>query len=403
VTRRLVPLLVMFAVAPIPAFGQDRTWLGRPASGWLYVVDSNRNTGESAMLVVDPEKGRVVASLPGGYQPDIAVSADGSRLYLSYSEMNNTPEGKLQVIDTSTGAVLRELPDMHRWLSTYYSYAPNMVLSRDGAWLYVFKMLESQDRFTNYLETFDTQLNAFLPNKVDLPECVSATMVPSVVGEGVYVLCGGTRDVRFVSLDRGAKAGHVTSVMNDVSAAFPKEASTPVLGHGEKRYIATGFVNSDGKTLTVITTDGLFLQGDAASGRISGHGLLDRALHGDSAESASAVSAGWLDERWVRSQRPVLSPDGKRLYLGLGTKKRLRQGSQLLDKIAVLDAATMELIKTLDPNRTYWSFAISGDENRLYVVDSDHAVICVLDINSGRELGVVTGVGTTPVYAVAAP
>jgi len=355
------------------------------------------------MLVVVPEKCRVVASLPGGYKPDFAVSPDGSRLYFSYSEENNTPEGKLQVIDTSTGTVLRELPDMHRSLSTHYSYAPHMVLSRDGAWLYVFKMLESKDSFASYLETFDTQLNAFLPNRVDLPECTSATMVPSMVGEGVYIMCGGTRDVRFVSLDGGTKAGHVTSVMNDVSAAFPKEASTPVLGQGEKHYIATGFVSSDGKTFTVITTDGLFLRGDAASGRISGHGLLDRAIYGDSAESASAVSAGWLDDRWVRSQRPVLSPDGKRLYLGLGTAKRKYHGSQLLDKIAVLDAATLELIKTMDPNRTFWSFVLSGDGGLLYVVDSDHAMIGVLDINTGREVNIISGVGTTPVYAVVAP
>jgi hypothetical protein len=81
----------------------------------------------------------------------------------------------------------------------------------------------------------------------------------------------------------------------------------------------------------------------------------------------------------------------------------LYHGSQLLDSIAVLDATTMDLIKIIDPHRTFWSFAISGNENRLYVIDSDHAVIGVLDVNSGRELGTVSGVGTTPVYAVVAP
>jgi DNA-binding beta-propeller fold protein YncE len=387
----------------IQASGQDRTWPGRPDSGWLYVVDSKRNAPESAVLVVDPEKGRIVTSLSGGYQPDIAVSPNGLRLYLSYSEKENTREGKLAVIDTSTGAVLKELPNQNRWLTTHYCYGQNMVLSRDGAWLYLFKMLETRDGPTFYLEILDTQLNAFLPNRVDLPECISATMIPSVGREGVHVICGNTRDVRFVSFDRDSKTGHVTSVITDVSSAFRERASTAVPGHGETHYVATGFVSSDGKVFTVITTDGLFLRADAASGRVSDHDSLDRTIHGASAQPGTAVSAGWLDDRWVRNQGPVLSPDGKRLYLGLGTAKRLYHGSQLLDKIVVLDAATMELIKNLDPNRTFWSFAISGNGNRLYVIDSDHAVIGVLDVNSGRELGIVSGVGTTPVYAVVAP
>jgi DNA-binding beta-propeller fold protein YncE len=406
IQKAFLPIFVCAAVAlplAILAFGQDRTWPGRPDSGWLYVVDSKRNAPESAVLVVDPEKGRIVASLSGGYQPNIAVSPDGLRLYVSYSEKENTREGILAVIDTSTGAVLKELPNQNRWLTTHYDYVPNMVLSRDGAWLYLFKMLENRDGPTNYVEIFDTQRNAFLPNKVDVPECISATMIPSVRREGVYVICGDTRDVRFVSVDRGSKTGHATSVITDVSSAFPEEASTIASGHRETHHVATGFVNSDGGTFTVITTDGLFLRADAASGRVSDHGSLGRTTHGASVESRPAVSAGWFDDRWVRNQAPVLSPDGKRLYLGLGTKKRLYHGSQLLERIVVLDTATMELMQNLDPNRTFWSFAISGNENRLYVVDSEHAVIGVLDVNSGRELGIVSGVGTTPVYAVVAP
>jgi len=146
------------------------------------------------VLVLDPEKGRIVESVYGGYQPDIAVAPDGSRLYLTYSEKENTHEGKLQVIDTSTGAVLKELPNRNRWLTTIYSYAPNMVRSRDGAWLYLFKMTASSEGSTLHLEIFDTRVNTFLPDKIDLPGCVSATMVPSVAEDGVYVICGGNKE-----------------------------------------------------------------------------------------------------------------------------------------------------------------------------------------------------------------
>jgi len=385
--------------------GQDRAWLSRPEPGWLYVLDSKRNAAESAVLVVDPLKSRIVASLSGGYQPDIAVSPDGSRLYLTYSEKENTPEGKLVIVDTSTGAILKELPNKHRWLTTHYSYDPNMVLSQDGAWLYLFKMLESQDGPTHYIEIFDAKLNIFLPNKVDLPDCISATMIPAA--SGLYVICGGADDVRFVSIVRGSPVGSVNSVIADVSSVFHDGSRTAVPGQipgrPEKHFIATGVVNSDGKIFTVLTTDGLFLRGDAASGHTVEHGSLDRASHISSPGSGTTVSSGWLDDRWVRNQSPVLSPDGKRLYLGLGAAKRLYNGDQLFETIAVLDTATMGFIKSLDPHRAFWSFAINATRSRLFVVDPEHAVIGVVDMDSGQELNTISGVGTTPVYAVVAP
>ncbi len=190
--RRLISLYVALCGAVVfplasRAFGQAPPGSARSDSGWLYVVDSKRNASESAVLVLDPDKGRVVASFSGGYQPDIALSPDGSRLYFSYSDYENPSEGKLQVIDTSTGAVVKELPNKNRWLTDSYSYAPNVVLSPDGAWLYLFKAIAAQSS-TYYIEVFDTRRNAFLPNKVELPDCVSATMVHSVVGDGVYVV-----------------------------------------------------------------------------------------------------------------------------------------------------------------------------------------------------------------------
>jgi len=89
----------------------------------------------------------------------------------------------------------KELLNRNRWLTTIYSYAPNMVLSRDGAWLYLFKMIASSEGSTFHLEIFDTRLNTFLPDKIDLPGCVSATMVPSVAEDGVYG-SGDGEDIR---------------------------------------------------------------------------------------------------------------------------------------------------------------------------------------------------------------
>jgi hypothetical protein len=408
--RRLISLSVGLCgavVLPLASlvFGQAPGSSARPDSGWLYVVDSKRNASESAVLVLDPDKGRVVASFSGGYQPDVAVSPDGSRLYFSYSEYENPSEGKLRVIDTSTGAVVKELPNKDRWLTDAYSYAPNMVLSRDGTWLYLFKAIAAQSS-TYYIEVFDTRQNAFLPNRAELPDCVSATMVPSVVGDGVYVICHETREVLFVGVNPHSKTAGPSAVALDVGNGLgpPPRKIDPQTHEKRNRYhTATGFQNLDGKTFTVITIDGLFLRGDVSSGRTIDHGSIDPRIGGTTTNPATPDSPGWLDDRWVRAQAPVLSPDGKRFYLGLGTNKLRYHGSQFLDEIAVLDAGSLELVNSLNPNRTFWSFALSSKRNRIYVVDPDHAVISILDANNGRELGVVRGVGTYPVYAVIAP
>jgi len=351
------------------------------------------------VLVVDPEKGQIAASLRAGFQPDITLSPDGSRLYLSFSDQQNPAEGKLQVIDTSTGAVLKELPNRNRWLTTDYAYSPNMVLSNDGVWIYLLKMDQSGAAI-EYIEVFDTQLSAFLSNRIALPECVSAIMVPSETG--VYAVCGGTQDVRFVNVDRESKTLRPTSMTIEIGKSLREGTSKPVPYQKYPHYVATGFLNPNA-TFTAITTDGLFVRSDALSGETIDRGAIDRATHAPSFEPGLPITMGWLQDRWLRMQTPVVSPDGKRIYLGLGQAKALKHGSQSLDRIVILDPTDFDLISTLNPHRTFWSFAINSSGNRLYVVDPYQAVVSVLDANNGRELSVISGVGTTPVYAVVAP
>ena len=352
-------------------------------------------------MVLQPTNTGVVTSLPGGYQPDVAVSPDGSKLYLGYSDKRNPEEGKLEVIDTRSGTVLKEVPNRYRWLTPHYLYSRNMVISKDGAWLYVFKMGGSSEYPEDHLEVFDTRTNTFLPSEIELPECVSATMVPST--EGVYIICGGTQDVHFVTIDNDTKAVRSSTLILDI-ASNPNEGSNNILpGHKYAHYPATGFVNPEARTFTAITTDGIFSRADVVSGKFIDRGTIDRTPHEPSLEPGVPVSEGWLQDHWVRNQVPVLSPDDKKIYLGLGSAKLLQRGSQLLERIIVLDASDLGLMSTLNPHRTFWSFAIGSRGNRMFVVDPNHAVIIVLDANSGRELGTISGVGTTPVYVVVAP
>ena len=79
-----------------------------PRSGWLWVVDSDNFGADGKVLLVDPGARRVVSSLRAGFQPDIVLSLDGSRLYLAYST-GDQRRGFLDVIDTANGAILQHL------------------------------------------------------------------------------------------------------------------------------------------------------------------------------------------------------------------------------------------------------------------------------------------------------
>ncbi|HKD09368.1 MAG TPA: hypothetical protein VKB79_25915 [Bryobacteraceae bacterium] len=80
----------------------------KPESGWLYVLDpqSERDAPGSRVWLFDPTTAKVMGSIRAGYEPDYALSADGSKLYVVSGERES---GELTVVDTATGT-LRHVP-----------------------------------------------------------------------------------------------------------------------------------------------------------------------------------------------------------------------------------------------------------------------------------------------------
>lgn len=105
----------------------------------LYIVDSDGNSAHSyeRLFAVDPERKQIVKNYATGAHPDIALSPDGTRPYVaSESRMPEGPEGagagRLDVIDTATGAIVASVADPNRWIAMGPLYGSEMALSADG-------------------------------------------------------------------------------------------------------------------------------------------------------------------------------------------------------------------------------------------------------------------------------
>ena len=106
----------------------------KPQRGWLYVLDPRSESEHpgSRIWLLDPESARVMGSVRAGYDPDFALSSDGSHLYLASGERDSA---ELVEIDTASGKILR-VPFRDRvlyqpWYEALPPYSP-MEIASDG-------------------------------------------------------------------------------------------------------------------------------------------------------------------------------------------------------------------------------------------------------------------------------
>lgn len=378
---------VVIAVASMQVLlgGQDSRRAGR-----LYVVDANKNGMDAQVHIVDPLEGRVTGALSTGHKPDLAVSSDGSRLYLAHSPLaEGKLRGVLDVVDTTTGRTVASYPNPNRWLSTLPFYSSRLALSFDGRWLFQLKMSISNDDFSAYyVETFDTVAGQFLPNTAPVPMCVAGLLIPWPESrEKLGVLCSHTKDLRMLTLT--ATGGVATDERMAVASRR----------HGHP---GTAFFAPGSRALTAVSDMGEFIRADSAGtipqkGLISGTPLISVQ---NSSQSSGPTSPDWLAGRWIRPQPSVIASKRGWLYLGIDAVSSRAQGRQQFESVAVLDLKTLQRRFTLPLSRPSWSITLSVDGSVLYAVDPAGAVLLVLDAITGREVKVIHGVGTTPIFAI---
>jgi DNA-binding beta-propeller fold protein YncE len=372
----------------------------------LYIVDSDRGSFDSheRLFALDPERKQIVRNYATGAHPDIALSPDGARLYVaSESRVPEGPEGagagRLDVIDTATGAIVASVADPNRWVAMGPLYGSNMALSADGHWLYVYKLAPGpQHTVSEFVAIFDTATNKFLPDAIPLSNCGASLLVPWRNGRALSALCFATEDVRTMQFsDQG-----IPTTQLPVVIAIPHDFGRTRLG--------TAFVSGENE-LTVLMTDGKYHKINVQTGTT--------VQEGEIAFSPPLTPPGWhpqipgaehvpsLGRRNIGSR--ILESQG-RLYVPLSRSDLYMHGA---DAIAVLDAGTLQQEGFFELKSPWWHSswnlfrdgAIGDGGRRLYLLglESKGGTVRVLSLPDGKEIGTINGLGTTLSIIVPSP
>jgi hypothetical protein len=346
----------------------------KPLPGWLYVLDPRSDPASpgSRVWLVDPETSKIMGSVRVGYDPDFALSPDGSRLYVASGERQS---GELAVIDTATGN-LRHFPFPDRVLyQPWYRGLPpfsGMAMTSDGRTLWIPEPhVFSPDKIAARLSVFDTRRETFLKTAVDTGTCDFSDFVSTPVDNQLDFLCGSfgnSQPARFVRLDPGR--GEVSSTAADLPLS-------------SRCGLAEAFTISGGAQRAIVRTDGAVYEMDTATQKFS-----PTSVTGDCRKWTVAHA------EWPRSA------DGARFYLGYGGVAP--DGLSAATELRVFDVATWTQSGSVRTSAPFWSAAASPDGRFIYAVSPERHGIIVIDADALQEKRVIL-VGNTPALAIVAP
>ena len=333
-----------------------------PRSNWLYILDYINDPSSAdvsgQVLLIDPQ-GQVHGRITTGFSPEIQLSPDGKRLYLTSKDFS---ADMLSIIDTATGRVIQTVRFDGLWTYSIISDHSTMAISADGRWLYV----EMMRRMVDTIAVFDTTKGSFLPDELSILSCVSGVLLPNPANSQLQVLCMGTNDVRLLQTPQGS-----TNTL-----------SLPAVADRRVR-VSTGTTSRTGDTYAVFS-DGRVVEIDGKTNKIRRQVV------------AQPLSAGYIPTRDV-----TLSPDGTKLYIGRGNLIARSTGE--VDQILVTDTSSGRRLKTIVTGRPFWNLALSRDGNTLYAISALTRSIILIDTSSYQEVGIIENMGKSPTRAIAAP
>jgi DNA-binding beta-propeller fold protein YncE len=109
--------------------------------GKLYVLDAGNNHKKPKVVVVDQANGKVTRTYQAGDQPDMALSPDGTRLFVAYFFENaeGTRESVLDIYDTASGTLIDRVNNPEALQRKIPVYQSSMVMSPSGKQIYIEK------------------------------------------------------------------------------------------------------------------------------------------------------------------------------------------------------------------------------------------------------------------------
>ena len=374
---------------------------GRPQSGWLYVLDSNRGHKTAQILVVNPADGSVVRTYPTGMMPDFALSPDGKRLYVASTRVlgDSTHEqpDELATIDTATGKVLHVVPNPDRILYIVTPPSSGMALSPDGRWLYVMKYETiTPDNVLYWVETYDTRAGKFLPERAEVPQCGWGRLVSSKERQ-VQVICTDTKDVRLLKINPkgsavGAKARltrkdvtaaqlatlqPAASAAADPAAQLARERAKKLIDESAAHEVATGLRVAPAESVVLMKNGQLFKVNETDA-------------------TFTNKSLSLPDGKLIHSA--VAAPG--RLLIGLSVP--FYKGPWMATEILAVNADG-STGRSAQMSKGFHYLSLSRDGRTIYAVNAASSELMLIDAATLSETRAFGGLGVAPTLVIEAP
>jgi hypothetical protein len=372
--------------ASTPDAIQVETWV-QPQQGWLYVLDPRPGDAGGRIWLVDPEAnkhtGKIMGSIRTSYNPDFALSPDGSRLYVASSTGNDTNE--LAVIDTARGVIVKSGAVTGR--AGYDPLPPfsTMAVSGDGLALrMLIDALKSEDKDAFLLATFDTRAGEFLPGIVHLGNCGPGRFISYPAADHFDFLCPRTNKVRLIRVDA------------DSHALQNRDIDLP----WERRIgVAEAFEAPDASAMNIVRGDGGVVGMNTVTQQFE-----ETPVRPD------------LPNRVPPAAWPT-SPDGSRIYIGYnksydhddnrfyldyGRAPNQRPPSELAGEFRVYDTTTWKRVGRIGTKALFWTAVVSTDGKTLYATAPEKHGILVIDASKLHQTGMIK-VGGVPALILVAP
>jgi hypothetical protein len=373
-----IPVLIALVALGATVFGADPgrvevlSWQA-PHPGWLYVVDAT--TAQSRIFLFDPERGEATGTIRTGYNPDIAISPRGDRVYIASVVVGcgQSSCDQLTVIDTQAGRVLSTTPIPNRVHYKIYPESSRMAVSSDGRTLYLMKWqgLPSGDVA---LAAFDTVREQFLDGVIDLGNCGFGTFVPATDANQLGFHCPTSNEIVFYRLTAPDRATFEFSVR---------------LPRGQRLFAGHVYPDVSARAF-MLTTDRreLFVAG------------------GDGAIADVNLTLGSVkDTPVVGSQTEVVAPfaspgalDRARFFVGVGPF----DGQGVAREIRIFDTTTWARVGTIRTSTPFVAAVATRDGAMIYAPTGENGKILAVDPVAQRELRAMP-LGQAPSLALIAP
>ncbi|NBA94758.1 amine dehydrogenase large subunit [Pseudomonas sp. R5(2019)] len=329
-----------------------------------YIVDVEfENFVTGRVVVVDPEKKRMLGMVSTGFAAPSTLSRDNHTLYtadLFYSRgTRGTRTDVLTAWDTSTLSPSWEvLIPTKRSESLSQRYA--LGTSSDDRFVYVYNFTPSTS-----VTVVDTQSKT-VAGEIAIPGCV----LNYPVGKRGFASLCGDGSLQLVTLDDSGK---------EVS-----RGKTPFFDPNAEKLVERGIAVGD--TYYFVTTTGTVRPVDFS-------GSEPKALPSWSLVSEEEKKAGWAPGGW---QLITVAPKLNRLYVLMHDAHEPMKWEDPSPLVWAFDLKTQKKVGTLQAPKPIWSLHATSDSKPLLLGTNIEGGLEVFDLTSGKHTGTMDKITKTP-------